>query len=292
MGTGWYPTDYAVGKNSEEDNMKHLSGVRACLLLIVLMGPNLIGVAQNPPGLQSSRLFCGTDATGFNGMNGQLAVVRTSGALVEGAVQVYNLSVPLNGITFSSNFLWAGQPENVGTVVGNTLRQISVTVPPKVLSTIQPGRNSFSASCCNEQMVVVNGAIYHAHYNDVIQQLKIDSSGKSEVAQTYSQSDVVGMATDGVKIWISKWSGRQVGTWDPTTNIFTPVFNTPSDAAALAWDVKNNVLWVGMADGFVIPYDATGKQLGNGFQPFGGENVDGLAFVPATTSDGVAPSQP
>ena len=75
-----------------------------------------------------------------------------------------------------------------------------------------------------------------------------------------------------------------MGTWDPSTNVFTKVFSTPADAGALAWDLKNHVLWVGMSDGSVIPYSATGKQLGNGFQPFGSINntIDGLAFVPAT----------
>ena len=263
--------------------MKNSASLCLSMLMLVLLSSNLFAAAPKKyPGIQASRLFCGTDATGFSGMNGQLAVVRTSGAIVQGALQVYNLSVPLNGITFSSNFLWSGQPEDVGTVAGNTLRQISVTVPPSVLSTVQPGAHSFSASCCNEQLVVVNGAIYHAHYSDVIQRLQIDSSGKSEVAQTYAQTDVVGMATDGTKIWISKWSGRAVGTWDPASNTFTQVFSTPADAGALAWDVANNVLWVGMSDGFVVPYDSTGNQLNRGFQPFGTDNVDGLAFVPAT----------
>jgi hypothetical protein len=42
-----------------------------------------------------------------------------------------------------------------------------------------------------------------------------------------------------------------------------------------------------MEGGSVIPYSATGKQLGNGFQPFGSidATIDGLAFIPATSSD-------
>jgi streptogramin lyase len=128
-----------------------------------------------------------------------------------------------------------------------------------------------------------NGNFYHAHYSDSIQQLGMQS-GQSVVLQTFPQTDVVGMASDGVSIWITNWGAGQVGTWDPTTNVFTPVFSTPSSAGGLAWDVANGVLWVGMSGGSVIPYDATGKQLGAGFQPFGnigGANtVDGLAFVP------------
>jgi hypothetical protein len=138
-------------------------------------------------------------------------------------------------------------------------------------------------------MVVFKGKLYHAHYSDVIQRLVRDSSGDSEVAQTWDQSGIVGMATDGNNIWISNWSSGQVGTWNPETNTFTPVFSTPSSPGGLAWDVANGVLWVGMEGGSVIPYDATGNQLGNGFQPFGSisDTIDGLAFVPAsgTNSD-------
>jgi hypothetical protein len=263
--------------------MKSLCLVRASVVLLAVVCSQLSAVAQTDAApAQSPKLYCGTDATGFEGENGQLAVVRTDGPAIVGTVQLFNLTVPLNGITFDNTFLWAGQPEQVGSVVGNTLRKISVTLPPTVLATIPPGSDSFNAACCSEQMVVFKGQLYHAHYDDVIQQLTVDSSGNSEVTATYAQTDVVGMASDGAKIWISKWSEEQVGTWDPTTNIFTPVFSTPNSAGALAWDLTNHVLWVGMTDGSVIPYSSTGKQLGNGFQPFGSisNTIDGLAFVP------------
>lgn len=264
--------------------MKALSFARVSIVLLAVFGSQLSAVAQtDSDAAQGPKLYCGTDETGFDGENGQLAVVRTNGPAIVGSVQLYNLTVPLNGITFDNTFLWAGQPEEVGSVVGNTLRKISVNLPPTVLSTVPPGSNSFSADCCNEQMVVFKGQLYHAHYSDVIQQLTVDSSGNSEVTATYAQTDVVGMASDGAKIWITKWSEEQVGTWDPSTNLFTAVFSTPNSAGALAWDLKNHVLWVGMADGSVIPYSSTGKQLGNGFQPFGSisNTIDGLAFVPA-----------
>ncbi len=263
--------------------MKTLCLVRSSLFLLALIGVQQFAAAQDALASTSSpKLYCGTDQSGFSGMDGQLAVVHTNGPLIVGSVQLFNLTVPLNGITFANTFLWAGQPEDVGSVAGNTLRKISLNLPPTVLSTVPPGSNSFSSACCNEHMVVFKGNLYHAHYNDVIQQLTIDSSGNSEVTQTYAQSNVVGMASDGVKIWISKWDDRQVGTWDPSTNIFTPVFSTPDDAGALAWDLQNHVLWVGMSGGSVIPYSATGKQVGKGFHPFGNisNTVDGLAFVP------------
>ncbi len=269
--------------------MKSFFHVCASILLLGLIGTDAPAVAQEDgASTRNPRLYCGTDESGFNGMDGQLAVVRTNGPSIVGSVQLYNLGVPLNGIAFGVTYLWAGQPEDVAGAAGNTLRKLSLNLPPTVLSTIQPGSNSFSASCCNEQMALFKGKLYHAHYSDVIQQLTIDSSGNSEVVQSYTQGDVVGMASDGVKIWISKWTERQVGTWDSSTNIFTPVFSTPNNAGGLAWDRTNHVLWVGMAGGSVVPYSATGKQLGNGFQPFGSisDTVDGLAFVPATLTAG------
>jgi hypothetical protein len=265
--------------------MKSFCDVRISILLLAFIGMHLSANAQaRGDAAQGPRLYCGTDETGFDGENGQLAVVHTAGASLVGAVKLYNLSVPVNGISFDDTFLWTGQPEEVGSVVGNTLRKISAALPPTVLATIPPGSNSFSSACCSEQMVVFKGNLYHAHYDDVIQQLYVDASGNSEVQQTYPQTDVVGMASDGTKLWISKWSEQQVGTWDPASNVFTVIFSTPYDAGALAWDLQNHVLWVGMTNGWVIPYNAKGTQLGTGFQPFGaiGNTIDGLAFVPAT----------
>jgi hypothetical protein len=231
------------------------------------------------------RLYCGTDQSGFDGMNGQIAVVTTNGA-VAGTPVVYNLTFPLNGITFlpSEGELLTGQPEDVGSATGNTLRTVTLSVPPQLKTTILPGPGSFSTACCNEQMVPGSGnTLYHAHYSDVIQSIELGADHKSKVLQTFPQTDVVGMASDGINIWISKWNEQQVGTWDPATNIFTPIFSTPNFAGALAWDTQNGVLWVGMDGGFVVPYNASGQQLNAGFQPFGisvTDTIDGLAFVP------------
>ena len=263
--------------------MKNLL-VRASICLLAFIGVNLSTAAQiDNKWDQGPKLYCGTDATAFQEENGQVAVVRTSGASIVGTVQIFRLDVPLNGITFGNFSLWAGQPEDVNGVPGNTLRRVSVSSPPTVLNTVQAGSGSFSSNCCNEQMTLFKGKLYHAHYNDAIQQLSIDPSGDSQVEVTYPQSNVVGMASDGTRIWISKWEEAQVGTWDPSTNIFTPVFSTPANAGGLAWDVKHGVLWVGMSGGLVVPYNATGTKLGNGFSPFGSISgtIDGLAFVSA-----------
>jgi hypothetical protein len=247
------------------------------LLLLASVHPRPVKASAFP------RLICGTDAFAFSGTAEALAGVHTNGPNIVSEVEIIDIDFPLNGITSAYGHVVAGQPEDVGDAAGNTLRELGDFVPLRVLQTIPPGSNSFSATCCNEQMVQApDGKFYHAHYSDSIQQLGLQS-GQSVVLNTFPQSDVVGMATDGVSIWITNWSSQQVGKWDPATNIFTPVFTTPSSAGGLAWDVANGVLWVGMEGGSVIPYDATGKQLGNGFQPFGnigGDTVDGLAFVP------------
>ena len=89
------------------------------------------------------------------------------------------------------------------------------------------------------------------------------------------------MALVGSDIWISKWNNRQVGIWDPSTNIFTSVFNTPSNAGALAFDPDSGILWVGRQGGWVEPYDLAGNLLATGFQPFGAisQTIDGLTIL-------------
>jgi hypothetical protein len=228
------------------------------------------------------RLVCGSDTFAFNNTAEYLAAVQTNGPVTVGSIELYAVDFPVNGLGAALGYIFSGQPEAVGNTAGNTLRELGDKPPPHILRTIDAGGNSFSADCCNEQMVQgPDGKFYHAHYGDVIQQIGMQS-GESVVLQTFGQTDVVGMASDGVSIWITNWDNKQVGTWDPATNVFTPVFTTPNNAGGLAWDVAKGVLWVGMEGGSVIPYDATGKQLGPGFQPFGNmsNTVDGLAFVP------------
>jgi hypothetical protein len=267
--------------------MKTFSFLRILLPSLVLAaGAFFLLASIHPTSVEGNgfpRLVCGTDEFAFGGVAESLAGVHTNGPKTVGNVEIFDIDFPLNGITSAHGHLVAGQPEDVGDAAGNTLRELRDSAPPRILRTVSPGSDSFSASCCNEQMVQApDGKFYHAHYGDVIQQLGLQS-GQSVVVQTFQQTDIVGMASDGVSIWISNWDNRQVGTWDPTTNVFTPVFTTPSNAGGLAWDLGSGVLWVGMEGGAVIPYDATGKQLGPGFQPFGdiqGNTVDGLAFVP------------
>jgi hypothetical protein len=82
-------------------------------------------------------------------------------------------------------------------------------------------------------------------------------------------------------LWITNWAAQQVGTWNPGTNIFTPVFSVPDLAGALAYDPDSNIMWVGQAGGLVAPYSLTGTLLGAGFLPFGAisNTIDGLTFL-------------
>jgi uncharacterized repeat protein (TIGR01451 family) len=92
----------------------------------------------------------------------------------------------------------------------------------------------------------------------------------------------------GGTLWITHWAAQQVGTFDPATNTFTPMFSTPSAAGGLAYDPSNNILWVGLGGGFVQAYDlSTLTPTGSSIQPFGPipDTVDGLAFVPAAGAD-------
>ena len=97
----------------------------------------------------------------------------------------------------------------------------------------------------------------------------------------YAQSDIVGMALVGNTLWISKWGGRTVGTWDPATNTYAAVFSTPNNAGGLAYDPGNSILWVGMEGGTVTPYSLAGAVLGASFSPFGNisDTIDGLTFL-------------
>src|SRR5207344_940408 len=107
------------------------------------------------------------------------------------------------------------------------------------------------------------------------------------VIQTFDQGDVVGLALVGTQLWATDWSTKEVGTWDPSTNIFNVIFTTDDNAGALAYDPSSGILWVGQLGGMVVPYDLLGNKLNNGFNAIAGLNlppgtnidtVDGLTF--------------
>jgi len=112
--------------------MKTLRRIRASiLLLLALVGAHLFAVAQEgSSSSEKSRLICGTDESGFNGMDGQLAEVRTDGPSLVSAVQLYNLSVPVNGITFASTL----SLPNAATSKWSASREVCITRTTAMLS--------------------------------------------------------------------------------------------------------------------------------------------------------------
>ncbi len=232
--------------------------MRMAFLVAALATPGALFAAP-------ATLFIGTDNDFFNGLPSSLVKATVDGATFISQTTI-PLNYPLNGLGDGPGFLYAGDPGS------NTLRTIDYD--GNLLTSITAG---FPNSLFNEEMQFVGGDFYHAHYNDVIQQIDPTTGA---VLATFQQGDVVGMALVGNTLWITHWSGRQVGTWDPGTNIFTPVFSTPSNAGALAFDPINDIMWVGLQGGNVVPYSLGGTVLGAGFQPFGSisATIDGLTF--------------
>jgi hypothetical protein len=218
-------------------------------------------------------LFIGTDTEEFNGLStGYLIRATVSGASFVSQTNI-PLNYPLNGLGDGPGFLYSGDPNS------NTLRTIDYN--GNLLTSVTAG---FANACCNEEMQFSNGNLYHAHWSDNIQQIDPVTGA---VIQTFAQPDVVGLAVVGSTIWSTHWNAQQVGTWDPGTNVFTPVFTTPQLAGALAYDPGAGILWVGQLGGMVVPYNLTGTQLGPGFNAIAGlglpagtriDTVDGLTF--------------
>jgi hypothetical protein len=228
---------------------------------------SVVGAAAN-----AGTLFIGTDTEEFQGLGTSYLVKATvSGANFVSQTNI-TLSYPLNGLGDGPGFLYSGDPNT------NTLRTIDYN--GNLLTSVPAG---FANTCCNEEMQFSGGKLYHAHWSDNIQQINPLTGA---VIQTFAQPDVVGIALAGSEIWITHWGAQQVGTWDPATNTFTPVFSTPSAAGALAYDPASSILWVGQLGGQVVPYDLAGNQLNAGFNPIAALNlgvsidtVDGLTFL-------------
>ena len=187
----------------------------------------------------------------------------------------YTTNFYINGMTDVSgqNFLYAGDPYSAAInkidYTGNLLSSTPIT--------------GWNTSCCKEDMIWTGTQLYHAQYGYGITLIDVNAG---TVGALQSQTDVVGMAYANGSIWISQWGGRSVGTWDPTTNTYTSVFNTPNNAGGLAFDPINAIMWVGLEGGYVVPYDLAGNALNGGFQPFGAINdtIDGLAFLGETSA--------
>lgn len=217
-------------------------------------------------------LFIGTDENTFNGvLPDQLGVATINGANLVSETN-YATTFHINGITDVSgqNYLYAGDP------FGGVINKVSYT--GGLLGTISvPG---IATGCCNEDMIWTGSKLYHAQYNTGIQLIDVNTG---TVVSSQSQPDVVGMSYVAGKIWITHWAAHEVGIWDPITNLFTMEFTTPSNAGGLAYDPTNDVMWVGLGGGSVVPYTLAGVAINAGFQPFGptsgGDTIDGLAIL-------------
>src|SRR5205814_9334578 len=120
--------------------------------------------------------------------------------------------------------------------------------------------------CCNEDFAFDGATLYRVHYPDAI--YKVDPATGAVLA-TYSAGDdpafpsePVGITFIGDQIWVSRWTSREVGIWDPATNAFTAKFTVPNFAGGLAYDASSGVLWVGQLGGCVEPYDLKGNIQG------------------------------
>ena len=235
----------------------------------VLSRAALLGLALSSTTALAGTLFVGTDTEEFELLNESWLVKAT----VNGPNYVSQVNIPLdfnlNGLGDGPGFLYAGEPNT------NTLRTIDYN--GGLLTSVAAG---FPDSCCNEEMQFAGGNLYHAHWADNIQRIDPVTGA---VLQTFDQPQVVGMALVGSTLWITNWGARQVGTWDPVTNTFTPMFTTPDLAGALAYDPDSGILWVGQFGGTVVPYTLAGVALNAGFQPFAFleadiDTIDGLTF--------------
>jgi hypothetical protein len=224
------------------------------ILVICLFGAFLM-VAVAPAqangahsGKRGGFLFVGTDTEEFGGAVSadRLGRFQTRGPNVVGG-GIIATAFPINGMTDAHGFLYSGDPRS------NVIRRI--TYDGSLLgSTVA----AIPAACCSEDMILDGRFLYHAHYPSTIEKINASTGA---LVQTYAQPNVVGMTfvtddddddgdhhggkefarfdlTEGVvlfdhgdnddrQIWITKWSARQVGTWDPATNTFTPRFATP-----------------------------------------------------------------
>lgn len=205
----------------------------------------------------------------------QLAKTTTAGATA-GATTLINTNYQVNGIGDGGGFLYAGS-----AILNNFLR---IDYDGNLLTS--GTSNGYRNICCNED--IAYDPLTNTVYRGLFSQSIVAVNGTTGTAiTTFAQTDVVGMAHVNGQIWISKWSGREVGTWDPLTNTYTKKFDTDGvggidgNTGGLAFDPDDQILWIGFAGGLVAPWSLTGTRLGDGYLPFGamGDTVDGLVFL-------------
>lgn len=237
-------------------------------------------------------LYVGADVEDFagglpagSGMD-RLGVVSTNGASVNSS-NIIVTDFLLNGMADADGKLLTGTPQN------NTLNTVSFD---GILLNSIAASGIPNNACCNEEMLFVPQAgggqkLYHANWSPSLD----GNAGIREIdpltgvqLNYFAMTDVVGMALINDEIWISRWSAKEIGIWDPNTNTFNVQFDLDDlgltglgNAGALAYDPFEEVLWLGSQGGRITPFDLSGNQLGDSYLPFGAMNqtIDGLTFL-------------
>ena len=234
----------------------------------------------DPCSVGTGTLYAGTDTEDFNpgafNNEDRLAATPVVGGVPGGTVIHTPTDVFLNGLApTGTGTLFSGDPGSTGS---SDEHEISVT--GTLLNTVTGPLPSHEF---NEDLAFDGTHVWRAHFGEG-PLFKYLPDGT--FVDSFAQTDVVGatFVWPADELWITKWNGQQVGTFDPGTNTFTSVINTSARAGGLAYDIERGILWVGLQGGTVQAYDLTaGAALIAGSQhiPFGpiGDTVDGLAFI-------------
>ena len=243
-------------------------------------------------------LFVGTDEEEFIRVQDRIGKFETDGPnIVGGGIIPLADGDHANGMTVVGNQLLTGtvgeefNPAPIGQTL--TFRDF-LTVPQSSVVADIP------AVAFNEDLAYDGVSVWRAHYrnSDAGSIRELDPNNLNGPALQVDNLDFgpVGMTFANGQLWITAGDQQQVGTWDPVTNTFTPVFQTPNFAGCLAFDDADQILWVGMGEGLVVPYDLAGSPLNAGFHPFGDIHrpIDGCAFARIASEpdcSGIVPSE-
>ena len=234
----------------------------------------------------SGILIAGRDTEDFANLATDLLAKTPTTGTVAGLTTLITTNYLVNGIGDGGGFLYAG------SAIQNNFLRIDYN-GGLLTSGTSPG---YKNSCCNEDIAYdpATNTVYRGEYSTAIVAV---NGTTGALIQSYAQNDVVGMAHVNGQIWISKWAGREVGTWDPATNTYTKKFDTDGvggvngNTGGLAYDPFDNILWIGFENtGLVVPWSLTGTRLGAGYQPFGAaftDTIDGLVFLGEATPSAV-----
>src|SRR5574338_547209 len=225
-------------------------------------------------------LYVGSDTEEFGAqpLPDKIGKYQTNGATIVGGA-----NIPLGTDDFANGMTIVGGNLLTGTVTISdlTFRDLN-TVPTGAPINADTPDASF-----NEDLAYDGTSIWRAYFGDCVNGLitELDPNNLSGPAlNVYTQAfGVVGMTSINGQLWPTDWCSQTVGTFDPSTNTYTPVFNTSAfgNSGCLGWDNDSQVLWVGTQNGWVVPYDMTGVQQGPAFQPFGDtdDTIDGCTIT-------------